>query len=79
MIDNGVLTMMLIVSFIVSFAVLGVFMWGSKSGQFDDTKRMMDGLLFDSQEDLNEAIKREEKTKNAKNEAKKKEAQKELP
>lgn len=79
MVDSGVLTMMLVVSLIVSFSVLGVFIWGSKGGQFDDTKRMMDGLLFDSAEDLNEAIKREDKLKNAQEEAKKKEAQNELP
>lgn len=79
MVDSEILTMMLVVSLIVSFSVLGVFIWGSKGGQFDDTKRMMDGLLFDSQDDLNEAIKREDKLKNAKNGAKKKEAQSELP
>jgi cbb3-type cytochrome oxidase maturation protein len=66
MIDTT-LTMMLIVSLIVSFSVLAVFIWGAKDGQFDDTKRMMDGLLFDSTEDLNEAINKEKK-KNKQNE-----------
>lgn len=79
MLDNDVLMMMLFISLIVGFSVLGVFVWGTKSGQFDDSKRMMDGLLFDTEDDLNEAIKREDKLKNAKNEAKKKEAQSELP
>jgi len=72
MLDNNILLMMLLVSLAVSFAVLGVFVWGSKTGQFDDSRKMMDGLLFDSQDDLNEAIKREEKLKNAKEEAKNK-------
>lgn len=58
---SGTLFMMLIVSLVVSFSVLAVFLWGAKSGQFDDTKRMMDGLLFDSEEDLNDAYNKEKK------------------
>ncbi|WP_419770393.1 MAG: cbb3-type cytochrome oxidase assembly protein CcoS [Candidatus Marinarcus sp.] len=60
---SGVLTMMLIVGLIVSFAILGIFIWGARGGQFDDTKKMMDGLLFDSVDDLNDAINRENKIK----------------
>jgi cbb3-type cytochrome oxidase maturation protein len=60
---NDVLTMMLIVGLCISFAILGMFIWGAKSGQFDDTKKMMDGLLFDSQDDLNDAINREKRVK----------------
>ncbi len=60
---NDVLTMMLIVGLFISFAILGIFIWGAKGGQFDDTKKMMDGLLFDSQEDLNDAINREKRAK----------------
>ncbi|QOG13264.1 cbb3-type cytochrome oxidase assembly protein CcoS [Arcobacter sp. FWKO B] len=56
---------MLIVSLIVSFAVLAVFLWGAKDGQFDDSNRMMDGLLFDSEDDLNDAYTKEQKKKNA--------------
>lgn len=62
---SNVLTMMLIVGLFISFAILAMFIWGAKSGQFDDTKRMMDGLLFDSQDDLNDAINREKKAKNS--------------
>lgn len=68
---NETLTMMLIVSLIVSFSVLGVFIWGAKDGQFDDSKRMMDGLLFDSQEDLQDAIEKENRKKEAKKDKKK--------
>lgn len=60
---NDVLTMMLIVGLFISFAILGIFIWGAKGGQFDDTKKMMDGLLFDSQDDLNDAINREKRVK----------------
>jgi cbb3-type cytochrome oxidase maturation protein len=62
---SDVLTMMLIVGLFISFAILGIFIWGAKGGQFDDTKKMMDGLLFDSQEDLNDAINREKRVKEA--------------
>ncbi|MDQ1340076.1 MAG: hypothetical protein QG567_1233 [Campylobacterota bacterium] len=52
--------MMLVVSLIVSFTILGIFLWGAKGGQFDDTKKM-DGLLFDSEDDLNDAIEKEKR------------------
>jgi len=64
MIDET-LFMMLIVGLVVAFAILGMFIWGAKTGQFDDSNKMMDGLLFDSQDDLNDAIKRETKKKDA--------------
>lgn len=67
------LTLMLIGGLIVSFAVLLVFIWGAKNGQFDDSRKMMDGLLFDSQDDLNEAIKRDKKREELKKEQKKSE------
>ncbi len=56
-----ILTMMLVVGLILSFSILGLFIWGAKQGQFDDGEKMMGGLLFDSQEDLNDAIKKEKK------------------
>jgi len=73
---NDTLIMMLIVGLVVSFAILGVFIWGAKGGQFDDSHKMMDGLLFDSTEDLNDAMKKEEKSKSIKEEQKKSESQK---
>lgn len=63
---NDTLLMMLIVGLVVSFGILGVFIWGAKDGQFDDSERMMGGLLFDGTEDLNDAVKKEEKIKKAK-------------
>ena len=53
----------LTVGIIVSFTLLGIFIWAAKGGQFDDSKKMMDGLLFDSQEDLQAAVERENKIK----------------
>ncbi|ADG92450.1 cytochrome oxidase maturation protein, cbb3-type [Arcobacter nitrofigilis DSM 7299] len=68
---GSTLLMMLVVGLIVSFAILGMFIWGAKTGQFDDTNKMMDGLLFDSQEDLNDAISRENKKEQENEEQKK--------
>ncbi len=63
---NDTLFMMLIVGLIISFALLLLFIWGAKNGQFDDANKMVDGLLFDSEEDLNDAINKEKKIKEAK-------------
>lgn len=60
------LYMMLIVGLIVAFAILGMFVWGAKTGQFDDSDKMMDGLLFDSTDDLNDAVTKDKKKKVAK-------------
>lgn len=60
------LYMMLIVGLIVAFAILGMFVWGAKTGQFDDSDKMMDGLLFDSTDDLNDAVSKDNKKKEAK-------------
>ena len=63
---NETLFFMLIVGIIISAGLLLLFVWAAKSGQFDDSNKVVDGLLFDSIEDLNDAIKNEEKVKSAK-------------
>lgn len=68
------LLMMLVVGLIVAFAILGMFVWGAKTGQFDDNEKMMGGLLFDSKDDLNDAISREKKKDSLKTEEKKSKA-----
>jgi len=69
--DNSILWLELVVGIVVSFTLLGIFIWAVKGGQFDDGKKMMDGLLFDSTEDLQDAIKKEEKVKKLKEKKKK--------
>ncbi len=64
--DNSILWLELVIGIIVSFTLLGIFIWAVKGGQFDDGKKMMDGLLFDSTEDLQDAIKKDEKVKKMK-------------
>ncbi|MEA1914751.1 MAG: cbb3-type cytochrome oxidase assembly protein CcoS, partial [Campylobacterota bacterium] len=51
---TNILWLELVVGVIVSFTLLGIFIWALRQGQFDDGKKMMDGLLFDSVEDLND-------------------------
>ena len=60
---NNILILELTVGIIVSFTLLGIFIWAVKGGQFDDSKKSMDGLLFDSEEDLRDAVRKEEKAK----------------
>lgn len=63
---NDTLFFMLIVGIIISAGMLFLFVWAAKSGQFDDSKKMVNGLLFDSVEDLNDAINKEKNSKEAK-------------
>jgi len=63
---NSILWIELVVGIIVSFTLLGIFIWGAKQGQFDDSKKMMNGLLNDSTEDLQAAFKKDLKVKNLK-------------
>lgn len=64
--NDGILWLELLVAVIVSFSLLGIFIWAVKQGQFDDGKKMMNGLLFDSTEDLQDAIRKENKIKELK-------------
>jgi cbb3-type cytochrome oxidase maturation protein len=63
---NDTLSMEMIVSLLLSFTMLFIFIWGVKTNQFDDSKRMMDGLLYDSEDELQDAIKKEAKIKKLK-------------
>jgi cbb3-type cytochrome oxidase maturation protein len=60
---NAVLKLELIVGLFTSFTLLTIFIWSIKKGGFDDSKRMMDGVLFDSEDDLRDAVNRENKQK----------------
>jgi len=63
---NSILWIELVIGILVSFTLLGIFIWGAKQGQFDDGKKMMNGLLNDSTDDLQDAIKKDEKVKELK-------------
>ena len=63
---NDTLFFMFIVGIIISAGMLLLFIWAAKSGQFDDANKLTNGLLYDSVEDLNDAIRKEKNLKEAK-------------
>ncbi|GAA6780121.1 cbb3-type cytochrome oxidase assembly protein CcoS [Helicobacter pylori] len=62
--NTEILTIMLVVSVLMGLIGLIAFLWGVKSGQFDDEKRMLESVLYDSTSDLNEAVLQEKRQKN---------------
>lgn len=70
---NDTLLFMLIVGIIISAGLLLLFVWAAKTGQFDDADRMLNNPLYDSVDDLNDAIRKEQKIKEAKEEKQRKE------
>ncbi|WP_104714024.1 cbb3-type cytochrome oxidase assembly protein CcoS [Helicobacter cetorum] len=63
--NTEILTIMLVVSVLMGLVGLIAFLWGVKSGQFDDEKHMLEGVLYDSPNDLNEAILQQKHQKNS--------------
>lgn len=62
--NTEMIAVMLGVSLVLGLFGLLAFIWGLKNGQFDDANKMMQGVLFDSVEDLNLVAKAEKKHKN---------------
>jgi len=58
---NEVLQLELIVGVVVTFTLITIFVAAAKKGNFDDQKKMMDGMLFDSPDDLRVAADKEAK------------------
>ncbi len=61
--SNWVLWLELGVAIVVSVILLSLFIKAINQGQFDDGKRMMNGLLNDSTEELQDAVLKDEKIK----------------
>lgn len=55
--------LMLSVSILLGAVGLFAFIWGLKTGQFDDEAKMMKGVLYDGEDELNAAARRDEKKK----------------
>ncbi|WRD91846.1 cbb3-type cytochrome oxidase assembly protein CcoS [Helicobacter pylori] len=62
--NTEILTIMLVVSVLMGLIGLIAFLWGVKSGQFDDERRMLESVLYDSTSDLNEAVLQEKRQEN---------------
>ncbi|MFA6760791.1 MAG: cbb3-type cytochrome oxidase assembly protein CcoS [Sulfuricurvum sp.] len=59
--DSSVLVLMLSVSLFLGAIGVAGFMWAIKTGQFDDKEKFLNATKFDSEEDLNDAAKKESK------------------
>ena len=59
--NSGILWLELVVGVTVSVTLLAIFIRAVNQGQFDDSQKHMDGLLFDSTEDLQDAVNQENK------------------
>lgn len=68
--NTEIIAIMLGVSIVLGLFGLLAFIWGLKNGQFDDANKMMQGVLFDSVEDLNLAAKKSPKEKKGKHSTK---------
>ncbi len=61
--DNWVVAMMLGASTLLGAFGLWALLWGLKTGQFEDTKKFLDGASLDSEEALHDAIEMENRKK----------------
>jgi cbb3-type cytochrome oxidase maturation protein len=59
--DNWVIAMMLGVSIFLGALALFAFMWAVKNGQFDDEEKFLNATKFDGEDELNDAISKEQK------------------
>ncbi len=59
--DSWVIAMMLGASIFLGSLALTAFLWGIKSGQFDDEEKFRSQALFDGEDALNDAAKQEKK------------------
>ena len=59
--SSGIVAMMLGVSLFLGGIALFAFLWGLKSGQFDDEEKFLNAAKFDNEEDLQRAAEAEKK------------------
>jgi cbb3-type cytochrome oxidase maturation protein len=59
--DSWVVSMMLGGSLFLGGIALIAFLWGIKTGQFDDANRMMNQVQFDDENELNDAAEQQKK------------------
>lgn len=59
--DTWVITMMLGASVFLGAIALFAFMWAIKNGQFDDEEKFLNAAKYDGEDELNDAIRQEQK------------------
>ena len=64
--DSWVIAMMLGASLFLGAIALFAFLWAVKNGQFDDEEKFLNAAKFDGEDELNDALKREQKKEDLK-------------
>ena len=64
--DTWVIAMMLGASVFLGAIALFAFLWAIKNGQFDDEEKFLNAAKFDGEEELNDAVKQEQKKESLK-------------
>ena len=64
--SSMILAMMIGASLLVGGIVLFAMLWGLKSGQFDEESRFLNATMFDSEDELKDAIIMEKRRKKGK-------------
>ncbi len=64
--SSGIIAIMIGVSTFLGALGLFALLWGVKTGQFDDKNKFLNGAHFDSEDELNDAKKMEERREIAK-------------
>ena len=59
--SSGIVGMMLGVSLFLGGIALVAFLWGLKSGQFDDEEKFLNATKFDNEDDLQSALEAQKK------------------
>lgn len=65
--NSGMIAIMLGVSLLIGLLGLIAFIWGLRSGQFDDEKKFTQGLLMDGVDELNDAYRNDLKRESMRN------------
>lgn len=63
--NSGMIAIMLSVSLLIGLLGLIAFIWGLRTGQFDDEKKFTQGLLMDGVDELNDAYHNDLKAQDA--------------
>ncbi len=61
--STKIIAMMMGVSIFLGLIGLGAFLWGIKTGQFDDEEKFLNAVKFDGEDDLNDMVEQEQKRK----------------
>ncbi len=59
--NSGIVAMMLGASLFLGGVALIAFLWGLKSGQFDDEEKFLNAVKFDNEDDLQSAAEAQKK------------------